>query len=288
MDVVSEAISSVRVGRAEACWVTGAGAWGLRYPGYPVSGFHILIRGEGWLITPTDAPRAVAPGDVVFTAAGAPHGLSHAPTTMESLPQAVLGAAPRVEDADSVFLCGAYWLTDASTHPYLRSLPGALAVTPTDRHLRALVDLLDAEVATAAPGGSISRPALLDLVLTHVLRELLAQHPPEDGVDDPAIAAVVRQIRTDPEKPWTAQELSDRAGLPRREFSRRFAEVTGRPLRAYLTESRLALGAHLLHESDLTLAAIARRVGYSTEFAFGAAFRREYGVSPGNFRKSRT
>ncbi|MGI3227233.1 hypothetical protein ACRJ4B_28840 [Streptomyces sp. GTA36] len=29
---------------------------------------------------------------------------------------------------------------------------------------------------------------------------------------------------------------------------------------------------------------MARQVGYSTEFAFGAAFRREYGISPGRFR----
>lgn len=32
------------------------------------------------------------------------------------------------------------------------------------------------------------------------------------------------------------------------------------------------------------LATIARQVGYSTEFAFGVAFRREYGISPGRFR----
>ena len=289
MDVVSEAIGSVRIGRAEACWVTGADAWGLRYPGYPVSGFHILIRGGGWLITPADPPRALAPGDVVFTAAGAPHGLSHQPVELESLPVAVLGGAdPGVEDADAVFLCGAYWLAHGSSHPYLRSLPGVMAISPDydrNRHLRALIDLLDVEVSGAAPGGEVSRPALLDLVLTHVLREWLVQHPAEDGVGDPAIAAVVRLIRARPEEPWTVQRLSEEAGLPRREFTRRFAEATGRPLRTYLTEFRLARGAQLLRESDVPLAAIARRVGYSTEFAFGGAFRREYGISPGRFRK---
>ncbi|MER6443159.1 AraC family transcriptional regulator [Streptomyces sp. NPDC001185] len=288
MDVVSDVISSVRIGRAEACWVTGAGAWGVHYPGYPVSGFHILIRGGGWLITSTGEPRALAPGDVVFTAAGAPHGLSHAPTTLELLAPAVLdGADPRIADADTVFLCGAYWLTRGSAHPYLRSLPDVMAISPDydrNRNLRALVDLLDAEVSGAVPGDEVSRPALLDLVLTQILREWLAQHPAEDGVGDPAIAAVVRRIRTSPETPWTAQQLSEQVGLPRREFARRFAEATGRPLRAYLTESRLARGAHLLRESDTPLAAIARRVGYSTEFAFGAAFRREYGIPPGRFR----
>ncbi|MDP9796016.1 AraC-like DNA-binding protein [Catenuloplanes nepalensis] len=289
MDVVSEAIGSVRVGRAEACWVTGAGEWGMRYPGLPVSGFHVLMRGDAWLISEDDAPRALAPGDVVFTAAGAPHGLSPAPVRLESLPQAVLGGDdPRAADADVVFLCGAYWLTHGRAHPYLRSLPGVMAISPReprDPALRALVGLLDAEVSGAAPGGEVSRPALLDLLLTQVLREWLAQHPAEGGVTDPVIAGVVRQIRDSPGEPWTVQRLSDRAGLPRREFSRRFAEVTGLAPRAYLTEARLAHGARLLRESDAPLAAIARRVGYSTEFAFGGAFRREYGISPGRFRR---
>ncbi|MEO3789648.1 helix-turn-helix domain-containing protein [Nonomuraea sp. B10E15] len=44
--------------------------------------------------------------------------------------------------------------------------------------------------------------------------------------------------------------------------------------------------AILLRESDAPLAAIARQVGYSTEFAFSAAFRREYGMSPGGFRRT--
>ncbi|GAB2966563.1 hypothetical protein GCM10023080_030680 [Streptomyces pseudoechinosporeus] len=36
--------------------------------------------------------------------------------------------------------------------------------------------------------------------------------------------------------------------------------------------------------TNAPLATIARQVGYSTEFAFGAAFRREYGIASGRFR----
>jgi AraC-like DNA-binding protein len=52
----------------------------------------------------------------------------------------------------------------------------------------------------------------------------------------------------------------------------------------YLTGVRLSRGARLLRETDAPLASVARQVGYSTEFAFGTAFRREYGISPGCFR----
>ena len=55
---------------------------------------------------------------------------------------------------------------------------------------------------------------------------------------------------------------------------------------AYLVDRRMSLGAQLLRESPAPLAAIARQVGYSTEYAFSAAFRRAYGVAPGRFRTS--
>ncbi len=56
----------------------------------------------------------------------------------------------------------------------------------------------------------------------------------------------------------------------------------------YLTGLRLGHGAELLRSTQLTLADIAQQTGYSTEFSFSAAFRREYGVSPGRFRHRET
>jgi AraC-like DNA-binding protein len=53
---------------------------------------------------------------------------------------------------------------------------------------------------------------------------------------------------------------------------------------AYLTGRRLALAADRLRDTDDTLGAIARQVGYGTAFALSAAFKRVYGVSPQEFR----
>jgi AraC-like DNA-binding protein len=79
-------------------------------------------------------------------------------------------------------------------------------------------------------------------------------------------------------------QLSEHAGMSRAAFTRRFTSVVGRPPMAYLTAWRLNSAARLLRHSDAPLAAIARQVGYATEFAFAAAFRREYGLPPGRFR----
>ncbi|WP_373689002.1 helix-turn-helix domain-containing protein [Streptomyces sp. Rer75] len=41
-----------------------------------------------------------------------------------------------------------------------------------------------------------------------------------------------------------------------------------------------------LREDNSPLHAIAQRVGYTSEFAFARAFKREYGVAPGQYRTS--
>jgi AraC-like DNA-binding protein len=48
----------------------------------------------------------------------------------------------------------------------------------------------------------------------------------------------------------------------------------------------MTLAARLLREGDAPLATVARKVGYTSEFAFAHAFKREYGLAPGGFRRS--
>lgn len=49
---------------------------------------------------------------------------------------------------------------------------------------------------------------------------------------------------------------------------------------AYLLAWRMEVAKHLLREGDLSVAAIAERVGYGAASAFGTAFRRHVGASP--------
>lgn len=301
-DILSEAIGSVRIGRAQACRVRQSGSWGMRFPAFAGSGFHILLRGSGWLIPATGRPRALKAGDVVLTPFGAELGFSHAPGLLKDLPLAaeVVSEGPHGPDpsspdpsspdpADVEFLCGAYWLDHGQVHPYLRALPELLVVSPGhDRalQLRLLADLLAVDVSDAPPGSGATRPALLDLLLTHALRQWLEQNHDVDRpeTDDPAIAVALREIHTSLHKPWTVEQLGKTVGMSRTAFTKRFTAMVGKPPMTYLTGRRLSHGARLLRETKAPLATIARQVGYSTEFAFGAAFRREYGISPGRFR----
>ena len=49
----------------------------------------------------------------------------------------------------------------------------------------------------------------------------------------------------------------------------------------------MALARERLRDSDDRLAAVARSLGYGSEFAFAAAFKRHHGAAPGRWRTAK-
>ncbi|WUR39966.1 cupin domain-containing protein [Streptomyces jietaisiensis] len=61
MDVISQALAGLRVGRGTVRRFRRSGPWGLRYAGLTGSGFHVILRGGAWLVTEDAPPRRAAP-----------------------------------------------------------------------------------------------------------------------------------------------------------------------------------------------------------------------------------
>ncbi|OLT05580.1 AraC family transcriptional regulator [Pseudonocardia sp. CNS-004] len=292
MDLMSEVIRTIRVGSAYGRLIRQPDGHGLRLPAIVGSGVHVVVNGTCWLIRKDEEPVALEPGDVVLASSAGEHGLSHVPGTWESLPPVRTGpTSPAPEPVGFEFLTCCYRLRHGRAPQYLCALPD-LVVVPLDydRHpeMRAVVGLLGATVSDTQLGAGATLPALLDLVLVHALRQW---HDQQGGAgwpatDDPAVAVALQKVHEDPRRQWTVAGLSEAAGIPRTAFTKRFTAAVGRPPISYLISWRLARGARLLRETDAPLATVAREVGYSTEFAFSGAFRREYGVSPGRFRRT--
>ena len=296
VDVISEVVGSARAGQAYARRIRERDRWGLRFLAFEGIGFHVVLHGSGWLVTAGAEPVALRPGDIIFAPHGTEHGLTHAACALRELPVASTDAQPfDPRPAHFEFLCGAYRLDRGRVHLFLHRLPDVIHVSPDyacHPELRSLIDLLDDDVTRARPGAGVSRSALVDLLLVHVLRLWQEEQgageggsePAWPGIGDAVIAGVLREIHENPQAPWTVQRLSELAGVSRTAFTRRFTASVGKPPMAYLIGWRLMRGAQLLTETDAPLAAIARQIGYSSEFAFATAFRREFGIAPGRFR----
>ncbi|MDG4784754.1 AraC family transcriptional regulator [Micromonospora sp. WMMD1102] len=319
MDVLSDLVAVMRSGRPRSARLAWPAPWAQEFGPVPGAvGFQVILGGPCWLIRPEAEPVPLAVGDVLFRAHGRGHVLADNPSTRPvapacdpTVPQALVrsAAATGPGHGDStgvdagtvagsagvtVTLCGAYELDPARTHPLLHDLPELIHLPAhLGRHpeLRSTVDLLAAELGTPRLGTDAIVPALLDTLLLFVLRAWFDRAPAAGSgwaaaLRDPVTSVALRAIHREPARPWTVATLAAEAGLSRAPFARRFSTLLGRPPLAYLTWWRMTLAARLLRESDAPLTAIAGRVGYSSEFAFGAAFKRRYGIAPGRFRRT--
>lgn len=312
MDVLSDAVTAMRTGQPHSGRVRRPAPFGTRHPSVAAAGFHIVLQGSCWLFPPDGAPIALGVGDIAFLPHGAAHGLADSRSTPLVDASTSLAEIPPGQDDDgvptgrrptdgsaaaTVMLCGAYLLDRSRAHPLLEDLPEVIHLPArVGRHpgLRAAVDLLGGELEQQRPGGDAMLSALLDVLLLHILRAWFDEqtaHGAATGwaaaLRDPAVAAGLRAIHGDPGRSWTVGELASQAGLSRAAFARRFAALVGQPPQTYLTWWRMTLAARLLRDSDAPLATVARKVGYTSEFAFAHAFKREYGSAPGGFRRRR-
>ncbi len=308
MDLLSDVIAILRSGRPRSARVAWHAPWGQRFPSVPGSaGFQVILQGSCWLIPPVGEPIALSVGDVVFFPHGHGHGLADNPSTPLAEP-----ACDPLEDAElfvsdlvghsgirhsspvTVTLCGGYQLDPRHTHPLLRDLPETIHLPARLGHhpdLRAAIDLLGNEISHPRLGADTVVLALLDMLLLYILRAWFEQPPTPTtaswatALADPAISAALHAIHHNPAHPWTVQSLATRANLSRATFSRRFTSLTGQPPLTYLTWWRLTTAANLLRKSDAPLSEVATRIGYTSEFAFANAFKRQYGTAPGKYRR---
>jgi AraC-like DNA-binding protein len=260
-----------------------------------------VVRGAAQVIR--DEPVLLKPGDMAVIRGPEPYTVADDPatpwqtivhpgqlcTTVDGLPREQLGVrswGDRV-DAGTELLTGTYQLRGEISRRLLGTLP-AMLVQPAAATDRTLTGLLLAEMDGTDPGQELVLDRLLDLLMVSVLRAWLAS--PSAGTrhqaqHDPIVGPALRLIHDAPAEQWTVAGLAAKAGVSRSLLARRFNDLVGEPPMAYLTGWRLALAADLLREPDATIAAVARQVGYGSAFALSAAFKRERGQSPQDYRR---
>lgn len=82
----------------------------------------------------------------------------------------------------------------------------------------------------------------------------------------------------------TIERLAQRAHMSARTFQRRFKAATGRHPGAYLQAQRIAIARTLLENGSQSVQQISRAVGYEDLAFFRKVFRRETGMTPGEYR----
>ena len=101
-----------------------------------------------------------------------------------------------------------------------------------------------------------------------------------------SLAEIRRYMEEHLDEHLTIPALSRRACLSATTFKEAFRQRYGLPVHTWLRQRRMERAAELLNTSGLNLEGVAKAVGYSSVSQFAAAFRQQYGVTPGQYRKN--
>jgi AraC-like DNA-binding protein len=314
-DVLDTALERIRLSGALFLRAEYTEAWSYESPAAPdVAGmllpgrervilFHVIAAGACWIRLRDGEPHWAQVGDVVVLPYGDQHrmgGTEEAacvpmaslldPAPWERLPVVRHGrGGPRTD-----VVCGYLHSEDPLFDPGLAALPPVFVVRPTGSAagwVRASIDyaleLSDGRGATAGP----LHARLPELLLVEVLRLHLTTAPSGAhgwlaALRDPALAPALGAVHRAPQAKWTVQDLAAAARVSRSLLDERFRRVLGSSPMQYVTAWRMHVATDLLASTDLSVRAVARRVGYESEEAFSRAFKRSVGRSPAHWRAS--
>lgn len=108
--------------------------------------------------------------------------------------------------------------------------------------------------------------------------------PPADA-EDPVVETMA-WARTQLDTALPVALLAERAHMSRRNYDRRFREITGAAPATWLTHQRIIRAQQLLESSELPVDEIARLCGFSSSAALRPHFRRLVGVTMTAYRQA--
>ncbi|MFC0407129.1 AraC family transcriptional regulator [Roseomonas elaeocarpi] len=277
---------SVRRTRLEA-----AGDWALTFPAQARLKFVALLRGRCWIMVPGQPPRALSAGDTFLLGNTAYTVASHPDVTPDDGMPLFAGPGRDVVclgGAETVSVGGVIAFANGEADFLLDALPCFMHIArqaPSATAVVRTLSLLEAETERPGLGSTLIMARLAEILLVEAIRTYVADHGKEShgwigALADRRTGEALRLMHGNIAHPWTVEELAARVGMSRSAFAALFACRVGRPPLDYLTHWRMTLARRLLEQGSVDVAIVAARVGYTSQSAFGHAYKRTIGHSP--------
>lgn len=299
-DALSDILQSVHLSGGVYFRCEFTAPWGMEVPANPDAEFHVVVRGQCWLVRPGEKePISLQAGDVVVFLDGSRHRLLDTPRGKALSPEKIIGNQSLANfgpvaygggGAPVTILCGYFRFNRDSAHPLLAALPNFMHVPGAQfGEADAIISLMQRETKQAAPGTEAVVDRLSEVLFIQILRAHIQQSENATGIlvalRDRKVCAALGCMHQYPEKPWTLKSLATELAMSRSAFAARFSALVRQTPMQYLTAWRIEQARRMLRETRLSTAAIAEKVGYGSEAAFGKAFKRRAGVGPGVYRR---
>jgi AraC-like DNA-binding protein len=305
-DVLADVLDSLKLRGRFFCRCELSAPWALGFAAGVFAHFHVIEHGNCCLQLQGEADTvALEEGDLLLVIPrGHGYQLSDDPRTPPIQLTEIVGNSQGGLRAvirhgaggpATNLICGAFEFQGPQAEASLAVFPHWIRVPKRERHanewLNATVGFLRRETRDPGMGSETIITRLIDVMFVEAIRTWLKEQPEGSAgwlgaLRDPSIGTALGLIHKTPEKQWTVPSLAAQVGMSRSRFAARFAALVGKSPMSYLKHWRLQLAAKLLQNKTLALSSIAEQVGYESIPAFSRVFKREFGVAPGQYRRS--
>ncbi|PZG12193.1 AraC family transcriptional regulator [Micromonospora craterilacus] len=236
----------------------------------------VLIDGRTWTVTDGDL-FVIAPGQVVSF--GEPFEEAASDGWAVWFPTDVV--------RPGTFGAYASWRAHPLLFPFARGTNRAqrLRIPPAGR--AGWVErfaALDAELRSRRDGHQEAALAHLTLLLVAAARLSTGVADQLRSADEPLLAAVFEAIEQRYHEPISLADVAAGLALTPGHLTTVVRRKTGRTVQQWIAQRRMQQARLLLTETELTVAAISRRVGYPDVSYFIKRFRADHGVTPTQWR----
>lgn len=291
MDPLSEVFSLINIRGARCTRFEASGRWSYRFPAKPAVKFGAVLAGDCWIDFGEGQRHQLAAGDCFLLANASSYVLANDDHILSEDGLAAFDWAQsdvaRHEGNDTVLIAGTFSFEESDADLLLDSLPTFLLIPSRNASatvVRSTLAILDIEIKGTQIGAAVLTDRLVDILLVQVLRAALIQDNGDNlgwisALADPRIGRAIGLMHGNAAYPWSLETLAGSVAMSRSAFSKRFKSLVGLAPLDYLLRWRMRLARNALRRGS-TVATVASKVGYSSESAFGHAFKRIYGIAP--------
>jgi AraC-like DNA-binding protein len=316
MDALSEALRDMRVTGALIFNAEYGAPWGfvsppsrtyasLLAPGTEhIVLFHLVTGGEATASVAGQEEVRLEPGEIVVFPHGDAHTMRNGPVrelidAAGILPK-ILGGSLALERGGGSgpatnFICGYFGCERYAERLFLAGLPPLFKINlrgdVAGRWLEESIRHAVSEQESGRAGRAAVLAKLSEALFIEALCRYMDELPPEQNgwlaaARDEVTGNALALLHREPARSWTLEELAQAAGTSRTVLAERFSQFLGESPLAYLARWRLQLAARLLETTDHKVLRVALDVGYESEAAFNRAFKRQFDMPPGQYRRA--
>lgn len=256
--------------------------WGVESSSPGLSSFHVIAYGNCQVMIDGKDPIHLNAGDLIFFARNTPHQLIN---------------PDEKNNISTTLICGHLSFSN-DRNPILMALPRLLHIKASDMDravwFKALFQQIVAEAENTGDGRQLVLDKLAEILFIYIVRYYVVSDKHKysqktgilKGLTDSSISLALIAFHQAIHRPWNLDNLAQQACVSRSKFATRFNELLGVTPLKYMTYWRMQQAKLLLKTTSEAIYSIALACGYQSEAAFIKIFKKQFNLTPGQYRKT--